>query len=277
VVGDDENGSFILSHLESRGVNIDAMRRAPGVSTSYTDVMTVESTGKRTFFHHYGANALLCEEDFALEKLHSRILHLGYLTLLERLDAPDPANPERTCAAAILERARSSGLETSIDIVTDLAPRLQQVVPSALKHVDYFIANEWEAGGVTGIALRSGNGEFIRQNLDAAADALFGMGVHKLVVIHAPEGGFWKSRAGFSWFQPSLDVPASFVRGTAGAGDAFCAGALYGIHEGWDAEKSMQLAAANAAQSLSDPTCTAGLCGLEETLGLIDRLGFRAN
>lgn len=276
VVGDDSNGRFILEHLRSLNITADLMRRTPQAPTSYTDVMTVASTGRRTFFHNRGANAELCGEDFEFDRVRARILHLGYLMLLDALDAPDPSDSTRPCAARVLEEARAEGLLTSLDMVTELSGRLQDVVRPTLPHVDYFIANELESGALAGIPLRDEEGRLLRENLPRVAGALLDHGVNRLVVIHYPEGGYWHPRDGQPRAISSLAVPQEFNRGTAGAGDAFCGGILYGLHEGWDAGHCLRLAVAHAAQSLSDPTTTGGLKPLAQTLELIDRFGFRS-
>lgn len=275
VVGDDADGRYILEHLKKLNIDSRAMRTTAESPTSYTDVMTVRGGGKRTFFHNYGANALLCQEHFNFEVTKARILHLGYLMLLNAMDSRDPEDPSRTCAAAVLEAARAAGMETAVDIVTDLSPRLHEVVRPALKHTDYFITNELEAAAVAGRPIRDEVGKLLPENFDAIADVLFSYGVHKAVVVHAPEGGFFKSKVGTGQFKPSLRVPQEFIKGTAGAGDAFCAGILYGIHAGWSPDQSLTLAVANAAESLSHATCTEGILPLEQTMKLVDQFGYR--
>lgn len=275
IVGDDERGAYILDHLSRLKIDARGMNKTAKAPTSYTDVMTVCSTGRRTFFHNHGANALLGPEHFNFTEIRSRILHLGYLMLLDGLDVPDPDCPERTRAASLLKKAQEHGLITSVDIVTDLGPRIHQVVEPALRYTDYFIANELESAAIAGIPLRDDDGQLIASALPDVADRLFMAGVKRLVVIHSPEGGYWQASCGAPVFQPSLKVPQEFIKGTAGAGDAFCAGILYGLHEGWDAERCLRLAVANAAQSLSNATTTGGILPLEETLKLIDRFGFR--
>jgi sugar/nucleoside kinase (ribokinase family) len=76
VVGDDADGRYILEHLKRLKIESRAMRTTSDLPTSYTDVMTVRGTGKRTFFHNYGANASLCADDFHFEQSSARILHL---------------------------------------------------------------------------------------------------------------------------------------------------------------------------------------------------------
>src|SRR5262245_59469281 len=58
LVGRDALGEQILAHCREHGIDgrfIGTTAKAP---TSYTDVMTVKATGRRTFFHARGANAL---------------------------------------------------------------------------------------------------------------------------------------------------------------------------------------------------------------------------
>ena len=55
---------------------------------------------------------------------------------------------------------------------------------------------------------------------------------------------------------------------TAGAGDAFCAGVLYGLHEDWALDKCLMTGVCTAAASLADPTCTEGMKDLGTCLGL---------
>ena len=62
-----------------------------------------------------------------------------------------------------------------------------------------------------------------------AAGALLQQGVRELVVIHFPEGAFARTRKGEDFWQSSLKLPPKYIAGTAGAGDAFCAGVLYGL------------------------------------------------
>jgi sugar/nucleoside kinase (ribokinase family) len=237
--------------------------------------MTVLGTGKRTFFHNKGANALLAPDDFDFGGVQASILHLGYLMLLDELDRPDGRNPSLPRAAGVLSAAQQSGILTSLDMVTEISPRIHEVVRPALPFVDYFIANETESGALAECAARDDSGRLIPANLNTIADTLLRMGVRRLVVIHAPECGFWKGADGETWILPSLNIPGDWIKGTAGAGDAFCAGILYGLHEGWNAMETLKLAVSNAAQCLSDPTTTGGLKSLAETLRLPNRFGFR--
>jgi sugar/nucleoside kinase (ribokinase family) len=100
-------------------------------------------------------------------------------------------------------------------------------------------------------------------------------GVRELVVIHFAEGAFARTRKGEDFWQPSLKLPSNYIGGTAGAGDAFCAGVLLGLHEGWEVQRCLLIGVCIAAASLSEPSCTAGVKGLNSSLGLAKKFGFR--
>ena len=65
------------------------------------------------------------------------------------------------------------------------------------------------------------------------------------------------------------------VAGTAGAGDAFCAGVLAGLHEGWELQRSLLTGVCAAAMSLTDPTCTGGMKPLDQVMALAKKWGVR--
>ena len=273
LVGEDPLGQQILDDCRRHRINVDHMARTANAPTSYTDVMTEQSGGRRTFFHARGANALWRGETLNFRKISARIFHLGYLLLLDALDGKDARFGTR--AARLLAEAQTAGLKTSVDVVSEDSNRFAKIVIPALKHVDYCILNEFEAGKTTGFEARKKNGTLDRTALRDAAGALLQQGVRELVVIHFPEGAFARTRSGQDVWQSSVALPAKHIAGTAGAGDAFCAGVLLGLHEGWDLQRALTTGVCLAAASLSDPTCTAGVKSLKTSLALGKRFGFR--
>jgi sugar/nucleoside kinase (ribokinase family) len=199
---------------------------------------------------------------------------LGYLLLLDALDAPDSKFGTR--AARLLAQAQEAGIKTSVDVVSEDSDRFARIVTPALKHVNYCILNEIEAGKTTGLKIRQPDGSLDKVALRHAAGALLQQGVREVVVVHFPEGAFARAHRGEDIWQPSLKLPAKYIAGTAGAGDAFCAGVLLGLHEGWDVPRCLLTGVCMAAASLSDATCTAGVKSLKSSLGLAKRFGFGA-
>ena len=273
LVGKDALGAEILRICREHKIDTRHLKTTHQAPTSYTDVMTEKADGRRTFFHARGANALWKGEDLNFHRAKPRIFHLGYLLLLDALDKPD--GKFGTAAARLLAKAQAAGIKTSVDVVSEESDRFQKVVNPALKHVDYCILNEIEAGNTTGFKIRQPNGDLDRTALRHAAGALLQGGVRELVAIHFPEGVFARTRSGQDTWQSSLKLPKDYIAGTAGAGDAFCAGMLYGLHEHWDLQRCLLTGVCIAAASLADPTCTAAVGALSKSLALAKRFGFR--
>lgn len=273
LVGDDAFGKRIFEDCRKHRIDARQLLRTDQAPTSYTDVMTEQNGGRRTFFHNRGANTLWSGHDLDFTKIKARIFHLGYLLLLDALDRPD--RKWGTQSAALLARARAAGMKTSVDVVSEESDRYSAVVKPALKHVDYCVLNEIEAGNTTGFKIRDKGGALDTTALRHAAGALLQCGVKEVTIIHFPEGAFARTREGKDFWQSSLNLPQKYVAGTAGAGDAFCAGVLFGLHEGWELGRSLLTGVCAAAASLRDATCTGGMKPLGSVLRLARKFGLR--
>jgi sugar/nucleoside kinase (ribokinase family) len=272
LVGQDALGDQILNDCRAHDIDIHNLGRTPKAPTSYTDVMTEQGQGRRTFFHARGANALWRGAELDFARTRARIFHLGYLLLLDALDEPD--SKFGTKAARLLAAAQAAGVKTSVDVVSEDSDRFAKIVNPALRHVDYCILNEIEAGKTTGFRLRSPEGALDTVALRHAAGALLQEGVRELVVIHFPEGAFARTRKGEDFWQSSLKLPPDYIKGTAGAGDAFCAGVLFGLHENWDLKRCLLIGVCIAASSLADSTCSHGVKPLKSCLALAKKYNF---
>jgi len=254
-IGNDDHGKMLLDELDAMGVDHSSMQVLEDESTSYTDVMT-EPGGVRTFFHYRGANARLCAADVLSCKTDAKIFHLGYLLLLDELDKDDP--DYGIVAARVLDGLLKQGYKTSVDVVSEQGDRFQHVVKPCLKYTDYLIFNEVEAGACLGRDLRKADGTIDPEDVASAAAALMECGVRELVLIHFPEGGYALSKDGTGCYADSFSPPKSEIVSTVGAGDAFCAGALYAIHEGYSLRDTLDFANASARFNLFNPTSTGG-------------------
>ena len=263
-LGDDDAGDFVVSALESRGLDCSLVSRVAGVPTSFTDVMTVESTGERTFFNIHGADSTLVPDDVDVAKLDCGIFHFGYLLLLDGMDAPDEEYGTR--AARLLAKVRAAGIRTSIDIVSEQSERFARIVRPALRHCDYVVINEVEGSMATGVPA---------DDMRGICEGLFELGVGGRVVVHRPECGVSMDRDGTFVEVPSLELPSGWIKGSVGAGDAFCAGILYALLKGTDPEYALRLASCTAAMNLASPDSTGGAKSLAETMELENRFGRR--
>lgn len=274
LVGEDELGNMILRDCNEHGIDTAFLSQTPLKNTSYTDVMSVQATGKRTFFHNRGANSLLDVQHFNLEHSASRIFHLGYLLLLDKMDAI--LGNGRTVASVVLQNAVNQGFITTVDLVSEDSDRFKTVVPPSLPYVDYLFINEYEAGMLADLTLLK-NGQISAGLCLDAARRILDMGVRRWVILHFPAGVIAVSREGEHLFQPCVDLPADKIAGAVGAGDAFAAGVLLGIHEGWSMQQSLQMGVCAAACSLMAATCSDGVLASAECLALGTKYGYRDN
>lgn len=272
LVGDDEKGERIISHCQSLGINTRQIRKTDKAHTSYTDVMSVKSTGKRTFFHQRGANALLDIGDFDFSASRDKIFHLGYLLLLDKLDIIEADGTTR--GSKVLQQAKAAGLITSVDIVSERSDRFKDVIPPSLPYIDYLFVNEYEAGKITGIDTTM-DGSIILKRCYEAAHRIIEMGVKQWVILHFPTGVIAVSEDGQTHYQPSINMPAEKIAGASGAGDAFAAGVLAGVHSNKDITECLNLGVCAAASSLFEPTSSDGILPSAECLKLAQLFGYR--
>lgn len=256
-VGADDNGAFAVKFLESKGVDCSLVERTDARPTSFTDVMTVESTGERTFFNLHGADSTLVPEDVDVSRLDCAIFHFGYLLLLDGMDAPD--DEFGTKAARLLAKVQAAGIKTSVDIVSEQSDRFARIVRPALRYCDYCIINEIEGAMATGRK---------PDDLKGVCEGLFELGVKERVVVHCPDVGVSMGKGGDFTRVGSLSLPAGWIKGSVGAGDAFCAGALYALLKDMDPEALLRLGSCAAAMNLTVPDSVSGARSYAETIAL---------
>lgn len=270
LVGDDIFGSQIKTDCSKYGIDSTMLKTIPQVSTSYTDVMTVKSSGRRTFFHQRGANAFLDIRHFEFSTATGKIFHLGYLLLL---DALDKIYDDGTSGASrVLKKAIDSGLKTSVDLVSEDSDRFNKVILSALPYIHYLFLNEFEASRIIDINLTGDKPEYAA--LNEAATIIFDKGVREWVFIHFPKGVFAKSKYGEILLQSAINLPHEKVKGAAGAGDALASGILFAIHEEWKILDALRLGVCCAASCLMEFGCSEGVLSYKECLNLEDTYNY---
>lgn len=273
LVGNDEFGRWILADCRAHRIDTRQLRASCPLPTSYTDVMSVRSTARRTYFHQRGANALLAPKHFDFTRTNAKFFHLGYLLLLDTLDAVGRDGRPRACT--VLRAAAKAGLMTSLDLVSEASDRFARLVPQVLPEVDHLFVNEYEAARSTGIKLQTGR-HISLGSVQRAADMLLEFGVRKTVFIHFPDAVYARCRDGARFWQPSLAFPKERIAGTAGAGDAFAAGVLFGLHEAWPIQRCLLLGVSAAAASLTAVDCSSGVRSARQCLALVQEVGLRS-
>jgi len=267
LIGRDADGEGIDRDCDAHGIDRRALRKIGGAPTSYTNVMTVAGTGRRTFFHCHGANARLDSEHFDFSGRPAGLFYLGYLGLLERLDAL--GTDGRTAASHILEQASALGWLTAADLVSTGTPEFPAIVNPSLPHLDFLFLNEYELARLVG-----GQAGASPAALQMQAREVLQRGVRQAVIVHLPEGAMCVPRQEPAVMQASVCVPPEMIVGTAGAGDALAAGFLLGLHRHWQYQQCLQLGVCCAAASLRDATCSAAVEPWQDCLALGHKWGF---
>lgn len=270
MVGDDENGKYVTEQMRRYGINTSAVKVTSDAPTSYSDVMSVESTGIRTFFHERGANKIFAPSDINVDMLNCRIFHIGYILLLDQFDKEDPEYG--TAMAELLARVQAKGIKTSIDVVSDTSEKFRQKVVPALKYCNYAIMNETEGGGVSGLEPRNSDGSINIDNIRKTLEMFMEYGVKDVAVIHCPEGGFALNSDGEFAAVPSLKLPSGYIKGSVGAGDAFCAACIYCLYKNIDIKTMLELASCAAACNLSESDSISGMKPISEIMKMNEEM-----
>ncbi|HET9657219.1 MAG TPA: carbohydrate kinase family protein [Kineosporiaceae bacterium] len=311
VIGGDDHGRFVLDACAALGIGTCRVIRADGAATSYTDVMIERDGGRRTFFHHIGANGLLRPEHVDVtvtlepgtpagtlgsatprpgthgsgdpasgdpvggRPLRPKLLHLGAPGLHPLLDAPDPYGGNGF--SRVLAAAQSAGLRTNLELVSVDPERIRRAALPCLPHLDYLVINEVEAQALTGLGseVASSDGAVDWPALEASAARLVELGVARLAVVHFPAGCVAAAPRGTVLRQGCVRMPAGSVRSTVGAGDAFAAGVLLGLHDDRPVEDCLELGVAAAAVSLLGRSTSDSLLPAGQCLDFARRNGFR--
>ena len=269
-VGMDENGRYVVSTLQNYGVNVSKMCYTTNSPTSSSEVMSVPS-GERTFFHQKGANAEFAPEDIDIDALNCNIFHIGYVLLLDKFDEKD--KQYGTHMARLLNSVQKKGIKTSIDLVSNSEGEYGEKVIPVLKYCNYVIINEIECCGIWNIDPRNEDGSINIDNVRLAMEKCIDAGVEDKVIVHCKEACFMLDFKKRFTKMGSLRISPEEIKGTVGAGDAFCAGCLYGIYNKYSDTKILEFASAAAACNLTEANAIDGMKPRNEILMLAERKG----
>ena len=257
LIGTDFHADTVKAACAKAGIDTSGLKQSALAPTGHTHVMTVPGDS-RTFFYNPGTNDLLDAPDISFAPA-ARMFYLGYINLLATMDRIGPDG--RTPAARVLEQAQAAGLLTCVDLVSSDTPQFRAAVSASLPFVDMLFLNEVEAERATGIA---NSGADDRAGLAKAAQALLAGGAAN-VIIHTPELSLWHGPHGTIWAIPDPVDPATIIS-PVGAGDAFCAGVIWGVYYNWTPARSMALGHRAAAAALRGATATDGIPPIDTIL-----------
>jgi sugar/nucleoside kinase (ribokinase family) len=274
VVGDDDLGRFLFQECDAHGIDRAGLKATPGGATMSVDAFNVAANGRRTHFYHQGVAAEMTPASFDFSSTRAKILHLGLPGAHEAMDRPwrDDANGW----VAVLRKARGAGLAANLELMTTRAERLAELGRPCLPHLDWLIVNDYEIGALAGRETRRSDGSTDAAAVARAIDETLALGAMRWAAAHFPGGAVVGGRDGSRVALGSVAVPQSAIVGANGAGDAFAAGMLYGLHEQWPIAKCLELGHACSAASMRAMSTTEGVGTVAECLALAKLWGFRS-
>jgi sugar/nucleoside kinase (ribokinase family) len=275
-VADDEDGNYILEACAAADIDAQRVRSLRGKRTAFTDVMVEREGGRRTFFTYAGTNADFLARPSDLAVSNARILHVGNLgvhPLMEQHDIEGMSGWSELLAAA-----QAVGVHTNLELASMAPQRLERLAGHCLPHLDSVIVNELEASALTGadVSAPDAGHPVDWSAMERLANGLIDRGVSTLAVVHFPAGCVAAARGGRIWRQGSVLLPPEQVRSTTGAGDAFAAGVIFGLHGGWSVDACLRLGSAAAAACIQDAHTSNGIRPASACLAAAGQRGFRA-
>lgn len=272
-VGDDEYGRYLVSQMSRYGIDCRGVSVSTDKPTSFSDVIS-QPSGERTFFHARGSNAEFSIDDIDVTALNCVIFHIGYILLLDAFDEND--SEYGTVMARLLKSVQERGIKTSIDVVSDSTADYKAKILPALKYCDYAIMNEIESTQITGLSPTNNDGSINIENIRKTMEYMAECGVKEKVIVHCKKAGFcYDVATGNFTVVGSLNIPDDEIKGSVGAGDAFCAGSLYGLYNGYDDKTILEFASACAAANLFEENAIDGMLPKAEIEKLAEKYGRR--
>ncbi len=243
-LGKDELGNFVVNTMQSYGIDTTHLRRKDGVQTSAT-MLPIRPNGERPALHVPGANGALIFDDIDLEVIASAdILHMGGTSLMPRFDGEPTVR--------VLKYAKEHGVTTTFDLVAIDRPDLLDLIEPCLPYIDYFMPGLDEARMMCKLHDRREVIDFFLAR--GAGHTVFKMG---------SEGSSIASKAGGEIRLPAFQ---SSVVDSTGCGDAYCAGFIVGLGQGWSLEQAGRLGTAAAGLVITGLGSDAGIVSFEETV-----------
>jgi sugar/nucleoside kinase (ribokinase family) len=236
-VGRDSFGDFVTSALAALGIDVSFIGRSETTGTAKTVIVPVVGEDRR-YVHTVGANAHLTGQDFSPEALSGvEVVYLGGYLVLPGLD--------HRAVVELFDAAHRAGARTLLDVVLPGDTQasmddLRMILPS----VDYFLPNDDEARHLTG-----------EQDPERQAARLNEAGAETVIITMGGDGLFVRSATDAR----QLPAPTVDVVDGSGAGDAFAAGLIVGILEGWSLERSLTFASEVGALACTALGCSAGI------------------
>jgi sugar/nucleoside kinase (ribokinase family) len=235
-LGQDRDGALILEELRKAGLDTRSIRVEEGARTSIS-ITVVKNDGERLFLTFPGQLKMFTRTfvDSYIDRLED-----GSLVILCSLfQLPNLPPAEVAEIAAALKKKRCTVLVDPGWDPYGWQPNTVQGVRRLLSQVDYFLPNLEEAGAIAGSGSENRVLGFLKEC--GAANIIIKKGASGCLAWL--DGRLHRSRA---YATTPID--------TTGAGDVFNAAIVYGLRNGIETGRMLDLANAAASLSIARPT-----------------------
>lgn len=249
LIGEDTFADMLCRHFKESGLTLDGVVTRSDVSTTLS-VVLISTGGERSFLYLPGSAALFKKEDIK-ESVYkdADIVFVAGAMLLPSFEGEE--------LALFMKKAKEDGKMTVMDTAWDKDGRWLCRIKDALAFTDLFMPSYEEAKAIAG-----------KDDPEEIADVFFDLGCKSVIIKLGKEGALiCKSR------NERVRVPiveGIEVKDTTGAGDAFCAGFLYGIAKGLTYEQAGRFACGVSACCIEQTGASAGILPAEQ---IIERFG----
>ena len=224
-VGQDQFGDRLVSWLEDRNVNLEAMLLSENNGTSASTII-MSDAANQFVYHHLGATRAIIPELIPQNLImQTEVLLVTSYSLIPAL--------RNGSFNSILSTCHQAGSICALDIGPAIGkPVLLDEIQPLLPHIDFLIANSHE---LCVLNQTSDWEESCRQLLSAGANCIIVKRGKHGASVRGPE--------------TQIDVSGFRIKSriSVGAGDAFDVGVLWGINQGWPLRQSVQFANGVAA------------------------------
>jgi len=242
-IGRDLTGKRVIEDLEKRGVDTSLFVQCTEHPTGISVILT-GFTGDRTILVSRGAATHICEEDIPWEQVaEAKWLYIGSL---------------HGESASMFSKLATFASEQAVQVAIKGSSQLQQGIQGlgeAFRNTTAIFLNRDEAYQLTGVEPTRGPTDE-RQMLRM----LYQAGCQN-VVMTVGAAGSW-GYDGRSFF--TIPAYPTEVVSTVGAGDAFAAACVVGLHKGLQLNEAMRIGAANAASVVSQFGAKEGILSWQE-------------